>query len=109
MASTPEGKIEDYAAKLAAQHRYHFMKFVSGETGVPDRIIVADGAKVVFMELKQVNGRLSERQKLKINAIRRKGAVVYIPFSKEDVKAAFEELSTHTYQEIVDLHKHDTI
>ena len=39
-------------------------KWVSpGNAGVPDRIVILPGGKVIFVELKQENGRLTRLQK----------------------------------------------
>lgn len=89
--STPEGILEDYAMKLAKEHGFLFYKFMSGVTGVPDRIIVGHG-HTVFMELKAKNGVLSARQKLEIRKIRNHGGTVYVPKNKEDIDAVFREL-----------------
>lgn len=108
MAKTPEGILEDYAENLATQNGFLYLKFVSGVTGVPDRIIIGDG-KVVFMELKQTNGRLSSRQKLMITYIRQHGGIVYVPFDKADIDRAFEELKTLSYTKLKAAHKHDKL
>lgn len=108
LAKTPEGIIEDYAMKVAQSKGFMFEKWTSGSTGVPDRIIVGH-KKVVFMELKQLSGRLSERQKLVITLLRKHDAIVYIPYSKEDIDTIFEELSTCSMTAIRKLHKDDKI
>lgn len=67
-------------------------KFISGITGVPDRILVYNGT-VAFIELKTRNGILSERQKFVIKSLRQHGATVFVPFSESDIDAIFEQLS----------------
>lgn len=101
---TPESIIEDYAAKLASKNGFLFYKFMSGETGVPDRILVGHG-KIVFMELKAKNGKLSERQKFVSKQIYRKGGIVMVPYSKSDVEQCYADLMTLTYSEIYKKHK----
>lgn len=54
-------------------------KFVSpGNTGVPDRLIVMPGGRVMFAELKTDAGRLSPRQELQIQRLRQLGADVTV-------------------------------
>lgn len=53
-------------------------KFVSpGNIGVPDRVVVLPGGRVLFAELKADDGRLSPNQRLQIDILRRLGADVY--------------------------------
>ena len=50
------------------------LKWVSpGCTGVMDRIVLLPGGRVIFVELKQPGGRLSERQKWMADALARLG------------------------------------
>lgn len=83
-AMRPEAKIEDYFEKAAKRNNFLQYKFTSGVTGVPDRIIVGNGL-TAFVELKAAKGKLSQRQKLVINDIKRRGGLVFVPYSKEDV------------------------
>lgn len=108
MAKTPEGIVEDYGDNLARQYHAMYLKFTSGITGVPDRILVMDG-KIVFIELKAVTGRLSERQKLVIRQLRKHGAIVYVPYSTDDLDKLFEELSSLSMTQLRKLHKNDKI
>jgi len=53
-------------------------KFVSpGNAGVPDRIVILPGGRVLFVELKTDDGKLSLIQARTHNAISRMGAEVY--------------------------------
>ena len=48
------------------------LKWVSpGCTGVMDRIVLLPGGRVIFVELKEPDGRLSERQKWMADALAR--------------------------------------
>ena len=50
-------------------------KFVSpGTAGVPDRIVVLPGGRVIFAELKTDSGRLSPGQKVQLDKLRALGA-----------------------------------
>lgn len=62
-------------------------KFVSpGCTGVPDRIVVLPGGKIIFVELKAEGGRLSRMQIYQIAQLRGLGADVRVVKGAEDVK-----------------------
>lgn len=50
-------------------------KFVSpGKAGVPDRIVVLPGGRVIFVELKTDTGRLSPGQRVQLDKLRALGA-----------------------------------
>lgn len=50
-------------------------KFVSpGAAGVPDRIVVLPGGRVIFVELKTDTGRLSPGQRVQLDKLRSLGA-----------------------------------
>lgn len=87
----PEAKIEEYFKKTAENNGFLQYKFISGVTGVPDRIIIGHGT-IAFVELKAAYGVLSERQKFVINTIRQYGGTVFIPHSIEDIDAIIESL-----------------
>ena len=62
-------------------------KWVSpGNAGVPDRIVVLPGGKVIFVELKQENGRLTRLQKVQQETLHGMGAVGVTLRGAEDVK-----------------------
>lgn len=80
----PEASIESYFIKKCKENQILQYKFISGETGVPDRIIICNGI-TAFVELKAKDGRLSARQKLVHKNIRNHGGIIYVPFSKSEV------------------------
>lgn len=62
-----ERQIEARMAQMVRERGGLFFKFVSpGNPGVPDRILIAPGGRVVFVELKTEVGRLSNIQKWQI-------------------------------------------
>lgn len=68
-------------------------KFVSpGTTGVPDRIIILPGGKIIFVELKADTGRTSAIQQYRINELRNIGADVRILKGLSQVRAFLEEV-----------------
>lgn len=61
-------------------------KFVSpGNDGVPDRIVITPGSRVIFAELKTERGELSAIQKYQIRRIRDHGQDVRVLYGKDDV------------------------
>ena len=69
------------------------LKWVSpGCTGVMDRIVLLPGGRVIFVELKQPGGRLSERQKWMADALARLGMDVRCLWNKEQVDKFLEEV-----------------
>jgi len=61
-------------------------KFVSpGNDGVPDRIVITPGGRVIFVELKTERGELSDIQRYQIRRIRDHGQDVQVLYGKDDV------------------------
>lgn len=61
-------------------------KFTSpGTKGVPDRVILLPGGRIVFAELKTKIGCPSEMQKYRIRQLRRLGFEIRVVRSVEDV------------------------
>lgn len=70
------------------------LKWVSpGCTGVMDRIVLLPGGRVIFVELKQPGGRLSERQKWMAGELARLGMDVRCLWGKEQVDEFLEEVT----------------
>lgn len=68
-------------------------KFVSpNNPGVPDRIILAPGGKVWFVELKTETGRLTKLQAAKIAELEKQGANVRVMYGWEAAKSFAEEI-----------------
>nr|DAS22645.1 MAG TPA: Nuclease [Caudoviricetes sp.] len=87
MTKTPlEKDVEKYLVKQCAKRRWLIYKFLSSETGVPDRIVILPGGVVWFLELKRARGgRLSARQKHIINKLDTLGANVAVLYGHEGV------------------------
>jgi hypothetical protein len=61
-------------------------KWVSpNENGVPDRIVLLPKGVIIFVELKNYNGRISQVQKIQHKIIENLGFQVYILNSKQRV------------------------
>lgn len=89
MTMRPEAKLEKYFIGKAEANGFIQYKFISGVTGVPDRILIGNN-KIVFVELKAVNGRLSDRQKFVGNMLRKNGAKVFVPYDEKDIDDIFK-------------------
>lgn len=89
----PEATLEAYFKKQAQKHNALQYKFLSGITGVPDRILIYNG-KTIFVELKAKDGVLSKRQKLVIQTMRNHGATVFVPFSCDDIDKIFDKINS---------------
>lgn len=71
------------------------LKFVSpGCAGVPDRIIVLPGGRVVFVELKTEYGSLRTLQRYFIGELQNRGADVRVLKGLDQVKAFVEEVKS---------------
>lgn len=62
-------------------------KFVSpGNTGVPDRLVVLPGGRIIFVELKTDTGKLSPMQIQQIKLLQSMGAQVRVLYGLEAVE-----------------------
>lgn len=63
------------------------------QKGVPDRVVVSPGGRVIFVEVKSPTGRLGPMQKVWEEKIRTVGVAYRVVWSKEDVEALIDEVS----------------
>lgn len=64
-------------------------KFTSpARRGVPDRLVVLPGGRIVFVEVKAPGGRLSKLQEIEIARLRGLGCEVRIVWSADEVEGA---------------------
>lgn len=88
-----ESSVERRLVKGVAALGWRALKFVSpGNAGVPDRIVLGPGGRVIFVELKTETGRLSPMQKRQIEALRALGHDVRVLYGVEDVDAFLKEV-----------------
>lgn len=83
-----EKDIEKSMGRRIGAHGGHYMKWVCpGFAGVPDRICLLPGGRVIFIELKRPAGSVvAERQKYWLSKLRSLGFEAVIVASHEDVK-----------------------
>lgn len=88
-----ESTIEAKLVRMVRELGGLCFKFVSpGNPGVPDRLIILPGGRVVFVELKTEVGRLATIQKWQLEEMRRRGADVRVLKGLEQVKAFVREV-----------------
>ena len=89
LEKTIEEKIGD-AVKAGGGLYY---KFVSpGNAGVPDRIAVFPGGRVVFIELKSETGRLRMTQHVQIQRLASRGCEVHVIQGMEEAEKFIAEV-----------------
>lgn len=88
-----ESEIERRAGARVKAAGGLWLKWVSpGMAGVPDRILIAPGGRVVFVELKQECGRLSNLQRWVRDRLRGLGCDVRVTHSLEEVLDVVDEV-----------------
>ena len=88
-----ESAIEARLVRMVRELGGLCFKFVSpGNPGVPDRLIILPGGRVVFVELKTEVGRLANIQKWQLDEMRKRGADVRVLRGLEEVKGFVEEV-----------------
>lgn len=81
-----EKEIEQHLVERVRAAGGMALKWVSpANAGVPDRICILPGGRIVFVELKSPEGRLRPLQERVIQLMRRLGADVRVINSKEGV------------------------
>lgn len=89
---TPEGIVEKYFTRQCKALGFMCLKFTApGTTGVPDRVIIANG-QTVFVELKAPGKGPRRLQQEVIKEMRDHGALVYVTNTKELVDELLAEL-----------------
>lgn len=72
-----ESQIEERLGRMIRSRGGLYYKFVSpGSRGVPDRLVILPGGRVIFVELKTATGHLSSLQRYQIERMRAQGADV---------------------------------
>lgn len=78
-----------------------FYKWVSpGNDGVPDRILILPGGRIIFVELKTETGRLSVVQSYVLGKLMRLGCETAVIYGMKDAKRFLEHLKGGNADEI---------
>lgn len=89
-----EHEIEDFAAARFAEAGHALLKFISpGFPGVPDRIVVASGGRVFFIEFKAPGQRPRRTQPKVIKMLKDMGHRVEIVDTYGQVNQILKELA----------------
>ena len=71
-------------------------KFISpGNSGVPDRIVVLPGGKIMFVELKTKTGSLSVLQSIQVKRLIELGQKVYVVYGLKGLRDFFDVIGAH--------------
>lgn len=88
-----EKQVESYLHQLITAEGGTTRKWVSpGYAGVPDRIVFINN-KIYFVEVKNMKGELTVRQRREADTLRSHGATVLTLYSQTDVKRFVESVS----------------
>lgn len=88
-----ESQLEARLGRMVRERGGLYYKFTSpGSPGVPDRIVIAPGGRVIFLELKTQAGCLQKIQRYRISEMREKGAEVWVVKGIAQAKAFVEEV-----------------
>ena len=88
-----ERDIERWIGKRVREAGGRWYKWVSpGEVGVPDRILITSGGRIIFVELKAGNGELSPIQRLQHGRLRALGCDVRVVRGWIEAEAFAREL-----------------
>lgn len=86
-----ESQIEAYLVKKIKQLGGIAFKFVSpGNAGVPDRLVVLPGGKIIFVELKKPGGKTTPLQDSQIARLMKLGCDVGVVHSIEEADDCVE-------------------
>lgn len=88
-----EREIEKYLVRRVKEIGGIAYKFVSpGNAGVPDRLVCLPDGRVVFVELKSSDGRLTALQAKQIKRLEKLNQKVYVLYSREAVDRFISEV-----------------
>lgn len=85
-----ESVVENYLRRVAKKHGWEVRKLQwVGRRGAPDRLLMAEGARLVFVETKAPQGRLEPHQEREHRRLRKLGFRVAVLWSKAEVDRFF--------------------
>ena len=78
-----ESQVERWLGKRLRDLGCLYCKFVSpGNDGMPDRLIIMPGGRILFLELKTTTGRLCARQRYQIGRLLRWGCTARVAYGR---------------------------
>lgn len=90
-----EREVESYLIKKVRDMGMACMKFIPDQVnGMPDRMVLLPGSRVLWVELKTKGGKLSEIQKLRHAELKKLGHDVVVVWNKEQVDELVQSLSS---------------
>lgn len=88
-----EKHIEKYLAKEVERRGGLCIKFTSpGSRGVPDRIVITPAGQIIFVEVKQASGRVSDLQKWQAAEMRKRKCDVRVIWTETEVDEFIQEV-----------------
>jgi len=89
-----ESDVEKYMVTRLGESTIPCVKFLPyGIVGMPDRIILLPDSKVMWVELKTDNGRLSDVQRYRHKKLKDSGQDVRVIWNREDVDELVAEIT----------------
>jgi hypothetical protein len=93
LVSLRESEVEAYVTREIGKCKGLSLKLLSpGMTGLPDRLVVLPGGRVLFVEFKRDKGVLSAMQKKRIQQLRDLGMRVDTIYGLEEAKKWVQEV-----------------
>ena len=90
-----ERTVEQHLVKSLDKIGVPCVKFLPDlQRGMPDRIILLPGGKVVWVELKTESGSLSEIQKIRHRWLQQVGQIVKVVWSVEEADKLIDEIKS---------------
>lgn len=90
-----EREVESYLSKRLKRIGLACIKFIPDQVnGMPDRLVLLPGSRVLWVELKTKGGALSEIQKLRHRELRGQGQDVVVVWSKEQVDELVQSIAS---------------
>lgn len=87
-----ESDIESHLVREVRKRKGKCIKLHTlSEEGLPDRMVLLPGGRVIFVELKRIGGVLSPMQIMQHKKFKRLGHEVQLAWCKEDVDRILEE------------------
>ena len=98
-----ESETEKWTKKKVIEMGGLFFKFVSpGNDGVPDRIAILPGGRIILVEMKTEKGKTSPVQERQIGRIRGCGCDCRVIHGRKEAEEFIDEIRTARVSEICD-------